>query len=127
MFHKENNTLDLLEQFSQNTQKTNHAEDDKNKIMFRELGQFISKTDKRGSKSSFGISTLIWYAIIAGILFFAFREIFFLNQINNFSDVISTINKVIVEGTNTVTETITEIQKAANKASQNASNQKEER
>ena len=126
MFHKENNTLDLLGQFSQNTQKTNHNEDDKDKMMLRDLGQFITTSETRRNTSSFGMSSLIWYAITGVILIFLFREIFFINKINDFSDVVSTVNKAVTEGTHKATEEIEEIQKAAHNASQNTHTKKEE-
>lgn len=122
MHHKEHKTLDLLGQFSQKNQKMNHETEDKEKILFMELGQLISSADKRGSdsNSTFGIPHFIWYLVMAGMFFYLIKEIFFLNQINDVSGVVSTIHKGVTEGTHKVAEEMEEIKSTAHKALENA-------
>lgn len=120
MHHKEHNTLDLLEQFTHNTQTSSNKSDDNENRMFQELGQFMSKSDKKGSNSIFGIPNFIWYIIMLGMFGYLIKEIFFLNEIKDVSTAVSTINQ-------SVTKEITEIQNSAHKALENANAKKEGR
>ena len=100
MYHKEHNTLDLLEQFTHNTQTFNDEPEDSEKTMFRELGQFMSTSDHKGSNTLLGIPNFIWYLIMLGMVGYLIKEVFFLNQINTVTDVVSTVTKGINEGAN---------------------------
>ncbi|KFL34519.1 MULTISPECIES: hypothetical protein [unclassified Sulfurospirillum] len=120
MHHKEHNTLDLLEQFTHNTQISSHKADTNETMLFKELGQLMSKSDKKSSNSLFGIPNFIWYLIMLGMVGYLIKEIFFLNEINDVSTAVSTINQ-------SVTKEITEIQNSAHKALENANAKKEGR
>lgn len=120
MHHKEDNTLDLLGQFAQNTQTSSDDKDDNEKIMFRELGQFMSKSDKKSSNNIFGIPNFIWYLIMLGMLAYLIKEIFFLNEIKDVSTAVSVINQ-------SVSKEITDIQNSAHKALENTNAKKEGR
>ena len=118
MFHKEDSTLDLLGQYSQ---KNNQPDDPKNESgndMYRELGQFIKKTDKKQSSRTFGIPNFIWYFAMIAMCFYLFREVDF-SQINNVPEAISTIQK-------TVNEKMLELQHMIDTASQNANTKKDQ-
>ena len=126
MHHKENKTLNLLEQFTQKNQIQRNDTDDNEKMMFRELGQLMSNDNQRSTHSGnsmFGIPNFIWYLIIAGLFCYLLKEIFILNQIHDVSDVVSTIT----EGTHKVSEEIVEMQNSAHKAMENANAKKDGR
>jgi len=121
MHHKEHNTLDLLEQFSHNTQPSNDEPENGEKMMFRELGQLMSKSDQKGSNNLFGIPNFIWYLIMLGMVGYLIKEVFFLNQINTVTDVMPTISKGLNDGANKIVD----IESSAHKAIENM--KKEER
>lgn len=112
MLHKERKILNLLGQFSQKLQQSNGSRtDDKETMMFRDLGEFISVSDhqKSSSTTTFGIPNLIWYVVMLGMVVYLVKEVLLLNQIDDVSGVVSTIDKEV-----------NEIKNAANKALENA-------
>lgn len=118
MHHKEHNTLDLLEQFSQKNHRTTQNVDDKETLLFRELGQFMSSADKRvsNSNSTFGIPHFIWYLIMVGLFVYLIKEVLLLNGITDVSGAVSSINKEVIEGTHKIAD----IKNTANKALEGA-------
>jgi len=119
MFHKENNTLDLLGQYSQKNAQSPNSEDEPQNNIYRELGQFISKTDKKEKNHTFGIPNFLWYLAMIGMLIYILRGMDF-SQINNASDVLSTIQK-------TVSSELSEMQQETQKAIENANTHKEQK
>lgn len=111
MLHKERNILNLLGQFSQKLQQSPTKTDDKETMMYRDLGEFISVSDhpRSSSTTTFGIPNFIWYMVMIGMFVYLIKEVLLLNQINDVSGVVSTINKEVDEIKNT-----------ANKALENA-------
>lgn len=113
MLHKERKILNLLGQFSQKLQQSHSTRtDDKETMMFRDLGEFISVSDHQRNSSSnttFGIPNLIWYVVMLGMVVYLVKEVLLLNHINDVSGVVSTIDKEV-----------SEIKNATNKALENA-------
>ena len=59
MLHKERRILNLLGQFSQKLQQSQSKTDDKEKMMFRELGELISTSDlKRSNPNCAGVNEM---------------------------------------------------------------------
>ena len=111
MLHKERRILNLLGQFSQKLQQSQSKTDDKEKMMFRELGEFISTSDLKRSNpnATFGIPNFIWYLIMIGMVAYLIKEVFLLNNMKDVSGVVSTITKEV-----------NDIKNEANKALENA-------
>ncbi|WP_041959704.1 hypothetical protein [Sulfurospirillum arsenophilum] len=126
MFHKENNTLDLLGQFSQNnTPAFNKQNDEENPL--RELGQFMTRADKKDDNRTFGIPNFLWYLVMIAMFGYLLRELYFLNQIDTSPESISTINKAISKETNKMKQEVLEMQQMTNKAFQNANTKEEQK
>ena len=119
MFHKEDNTLDLLGQYSQKNGQSQNNEDEPRNNIYRELGQFITKTDKKEKNHTFGIPNFLWYLAMLGMLIYVLRGIDF-SQINSASDAISTIQK-------TISAELLEMQQETHKAFENANTPKEQK
>lgn len=126
MFHKENNTLDLLGQFSQNNNSSfNKQNDEENPL--RELGQFMTRADKKDDNRTFGIPNFLWYLVMIAMFGYLLKEMYFLNQIDTSPESISTINKAISKETNKMKQEVLEMQQMTNKAFQNASTKQEQK
>lgn len=126
MFHKENNTLDLLGQFSQNnTPSFNTQKDEENPL--RELGQFMTRADKKDDNRTFGIPNFLWYLVMIAMFGYLLKEMYFLNQIDTSPESISTINKAISKETNKMKQEVLEMQQMTNKAFQNANTKEEQK
>lgn len=118
MFHKENSTLDLLGQYSQKSDQPNDPKDDHVNNMYRELGQFMTTTDKKENGRIFGIPNFIWYLAMILMCFYLLRGVDF-SQMNNFPEAISTIQK-------TASERMLELRHMIDNASQNANAKKDQ-
>lgn len=94
MFHKEHNTLDLLGQYSQNSNQSHTTPNDPANIQYRELGQFLKSTDKKENNRTFGIPNFLWYLAMLGMLIYILRGMDF-SQIHTVSDAISTVQQTI--------------------------------
>lgn len=127
MFHKENNTLDLLGQFSQNNNPSQNNQNDKDNNIYRDLGQFMTRADKKDDNRTFGIPNFLWYLVMICMFIYLVKEIYSLNQVNNAPNTMSMINKALAEGTNKVTQEALEMQQMTNKAFQNANTKQEQK
>ena len=126
MFHKENNTLDLLGQFSQNNTSTfNTRNDDENSL--RDLGQFITRSDKKEDNRTFGIPNFLWYLVMIAMVGYHLKEMYLLNKIDTSPESISAINKALSKETNKMTQEVLELQQMTNKALQNAHTNQEQK
>ena len=94
MFHKEHNTLDLLGQYSQNSNQSRTTSNDPANTQYRELGQFLTKTDTKANNRTFGIPNFLWYLVMLGMLIYILRGMDF-SQIHTASDAISTVKQTL--------------------------------
>ena len=108
MLHKERRILNLLGQFSQKLQQSQSKTDDKEKMMFRELGELISTSDLKRSNptTTFGIPNFIWYLIMIGMVGYLIKEVFLLNNMKDVPSVVSTITKEVNEIKNTTNKAL---------------------
>lgn len=126
MFHKENNTLDLLGQFSQNNTSSFSTHNDEENPL-RELGQLMTRADKKDDNRTFGIPNFLWYLVMIAMFGYLLKEMYFLNQIDTSPESISTINKAISKETNKMKQEVLEMQQMTNKAFQNANTHQEQK
>lgn len=108
MLHKERRILNLLGQFSQKLQQSQSKTDDKEKMMFQELGELISTSDLKRSNpnTTFGIPNIIWYLIMIGMVGYLIKEVFLLNNMKDVPSVVSTITKEVNEIKNTTNKAL---------------------
>lgn len=114
MHHNEDNTLDLLGQFSQKNGSSNDDTDNNEKIMLKELGQFMSKSDRRGSRL-FGIPNFIWYLAMLGLGGYLAKDLWILNQTSTSKHVDVNISSVAQSVTKEIGEVEERVQDALEK------------
>lgn len=80
MFHKEDDTLDLLGKYTKRKEpiKTRPLENTKEKIVYRDIGKFTAKAD---TKSNNSILKILGIALIAFIFFSVYKNT--PNRLNN--------------------------------------------
>lgn len=120
MFHKENHTLDLLAQFTQNNSQSKNNQNDKENNVYSDLGLFMINGNTKEKNSTLGIPNFLWYIVILCLFIYLVKELSSLNQTNTTPDTLSTITKAVSDGTSKVTQEILDMQKSADKAFQNA-------
>lgn len=120
MFHKENHTLDLLAQFTQNSSQSKNNQNDKENNVYSDLGLFMINGNTKEKNSTLGIPNFLWYIVILCLFIYLVKELSSLNQTNTTPDTLSTITKAVSDGTSKVTQEILDMQKSADKAFQNA-------
>jgi len=120
MFHKENHTLDLLAQFTQNSSQSKNNQNDKENNVYSDLGLFMINGNKKEKNSTLGIPNFLWYIVMLCLVIYLVKELSALNQTTTTPDTFSTITKAVSEGTSKVTQEILDMQKSADKAFQNA-------
>ncbi|WP_333804509.1 hypothetical protein [Sulfurospirillum sp.] len=120
MFHKENHTLDLLAQFTQNSSQSKNNQNDKENNVYSDLGLFMMNGNTKEKNSTLGIPNFLWYIVMLCLFIYLVKELSSLNQTNTTPDTLSTITKAVSDGTSKVTQEILDMQKSADKAFQNA-------
>lgn len=120
MFHKENHTLDLLAQFTQNSSQSKNNQNDKENNVYSDLGLFMINGNKKEKNSTLGIPNFLWYIVMLCLVIYLVKELSALNQTTTTPDTFSTITKAVSEGASKVTQEILDMQKSADKAFQNA-------
>lgn len=120
MFHKENHTLDLLAQFTQNSSQSKNNQNDKENNVYSDLGLFMINGNTKEKNSTLGIPNFLWYIVMLCLFIYLVKELSSLNQTNTTPDTLSTITKAVSDGTSKVTQEILDMQKSADKAFQNA-------
>ena len=120
MFHKENHTLDLLAQFTQNNSQSKNNQNDKENNVYSDLGLFMINGNTKEKNSTLGIPNFLWYIVMLCLFIYLVKELSSLNQTNTTPDTLSIITKAVSDGTSKVTQEILDMQKSADKAFQNA-------
>jgi hypothetical protein len=120
MFHKENHTLDLLAQFTQNNSQSKNSQNDKENNVYSDLGLFMINGNTKEKNSTLGIPNFLWYIVMLCLFIYLVKELSSLNQTNTTPDTLSAITKAVSDGTSKVTQEILDMQKSADKAFQNA-------
>lgn len=120
MYHNEDTTLDLLGQFSQKNGSSKDDTDTNEKIMLRELGQFMSKSDRKGSARLFGIPNFIWYLAMLGLGGYLAKDVWILNQNSTSQHVDVNISSVA----QSVTKEIGEVEERVHDALEKFKNEK---
>ena len=64
MFHKENHTLDLLAQFTQNNSQSKNNQNDKENNVYSDLGLFMINSNTKEKNSTLGIANFLWYILM---------------------------------------------------------------